>query len=130
MSQSIQEQKCMARVNRLKKRVLGTRPEMDLENARILTEGFQGAEGEPLVIREAKAFCKQCREKTVTIPFTYTLRTKNYLQNKSVLTGKATPPTRSGLFKFPTIRWPMILPGKCSRLLPMRSKDTAVNLGA
>ncbi|MEL7566047.1 MAG: formate C-acetyltransferase/glycerol dehydratase family glycyl radical enzyme [Dehalobacterium sp.] len=69
MTQTVQEQKpeYMKRVNRLKNRVLGTRPEMDLENARILTEGFQEAEGEPLVVRKAKAFRKQCQEKTVTI---------------------------------------------------------------
>ena len=57
----------MERVDRLKARVLGTRPEMDLENARILTEGFREAEGEPFVVRKAKAFRKQCRDKTVTI---------------------------------------------------------------
>jgi len=69
MTETTQEQepKYMKRVNRLKNRVLGTNPEMDLENARILTEGFQEAEGEPLVLRKAKAFRKQCREKTVTI---------------------------------------------------------------
>ena len=57
----------MDRVNRLKERVLGTRPEMDLENARLLTEGFIESEGQPLVIQKAHAFRKQCREKTVTI---------------------------------------------------------------
>ena len=67
MSQSVQELKYLERVNRLKKRVLGTRPEMDLENAKLLTEGFREAEGDPLVVRKAKAFRKQCREKTVTV---------------------------------------------------------------
>ncbi len=67
MSHPTQKPKYMERVKRLKSRVLGTRPEMDLENARILTEGFREAEGEPLVVRKAKAFRKQCREKTVTI---------------------------------------------------------------
>ncbi len=42
-------------------------PEMDLENARLLTAGFREAEGEPLVIRKAKAFRNQCYHKTVTI---------------------------------------------------------------
>jgi Pyruvate-formate lyase len=64
---TVLEPKYMKRINRLKARVLGTRPEMDLENARILTEGFLEAEGEPLVVRKAKAFRKQCQEKTVTI---------------------------------------------------------------
>ncbi|MDR3585896.1 MAG: formate C-acetyltransferase/glycerol dehydratase family glycyl radical enzyme [Desulfosporosinus sp.] len=67
MSQMVQGQKYMERVNRLKQRVLGTRPEMDLENAKLLTEGFREAEGDPLVVRKAKAFRKQCREKNVTI---------------------------------------------------------------
>ncbi len=67
MAQTAQQPHYMARVNRLKSRVLGTRPEMDLENARLLTEGFREAEGHPLVVRKAHAFRKQCREKDVTI---------------------------------------------------------------
>ncbi|MDQ7094485.1 formate C-acetyltransferase/glycerol dehydratase family glycyl radical enzyme [Desulfosporosinus sp. PR] len=67
MFQATQIPHYMERVNRLKSRVLGTRPEMDLENAGILTEGFREAEGEPLVLRKAKAFRKQCQEKTVQI---------------------------------------------------------------
>ncbi|HWI52141.1 MAG TPA: formate C-acetyltransferase/glycerol dehydratase family glycyl radical enzyme [Symbiobacteriaceae bacterium] len=67
MSQTTQQPQYMERVNRLKSRVLSTRPEMDLENARILTEGFREAEGVPLVVRKARAFRKQCQEKTVTI---------------------------------------------------------------
>ncbi|NLN48569.1 MAG: formate C-acetyltransferase/glycerol dehydratase family glycyl radical enzyme [Clostridiales bacterium] len=55
------------RVNRLKQRVLNTKPEMDLENAKILTESFMETDGEPLVVQKAKAFKKQCEEKTVTI---------------------------------------------------------------
>jgi formate C-acetyltransferase len=57
----------MKRINRLKERVLQTHPEMDLENARLLTKGFQESEGEPLVVQKAKAFYKQCLEKTVNI---------------------------------------------------------------
>ncbi len=57
----------MVRVNRLKNRVILTRPEMDLENGAILTEGFKDSEGEPLVVRKARAFRKQCQKKTVII---------------------------------------------------------------
>ncbi len=57
----------MDRINRLKERVLETRPEMDLENARLLTKGFQESEGKPLAVRKATAFQKQCYEKTVRI---------------------------------------------------------------
>lgn len=59
--------KYMERIERLKERVLNIRPEMDLENARIVTESFMETEGEPLVLRKAKAFRKLCMEKTVTI---------------------------------------------------------------
>ena len=57
----------MERIDFLKERVLNSRPEMDLENARLLTEGFREAEGKPLVARKAAAFRKQCYEKTVKI---------------------------------------------------------------
>lgn len=57
----------MERVNYLKERVLGIKPEIDLENARILTAEFRETEGEPQVLRKAKAFRRQCREKTVEI---------------------------------------------------------------
>lgn len=57
----------MDRVNRLKNRVMNTRPEMDLENAVLLTLGFQESEGEPNVVQKAYAFRKQCTEKTVKI---------------------------------------------------------------
>ncbi|MDD4508136.1 MAG: pyruvate formate lyase family protein [Eubacteriaceae bacterium] len=57
----------MERVNRLKERVLNTRPEMDLENAVIATKGFEESEGEPWVVRKAYSIRKQCQEKTVKI---------------------------------------------------------------
>lgn len=61
------KKKYMGRVNRLKQRVHDTYPEIDMENAVILTRGFQESEGEPLVIQKAYAFRKQCLEKTVRI---------------------------------------------------------------
>ncbi|MEW6622706.1 MAG: formate C-acetyltransferase/glycerol dehydratase family glycyl radical enzyme [Bacillota bacterium] len=67
MNRANSQPKYMERISRLKNRVLSTRPEMDLENARLLTEGFKETEGEPLVVRKAKAFRKQCFEKTVKI---------------------------------------------------------------
>ncbi|MGL5512896.1 MAG: pyruvate formate lyase family protein, partial [Sporomusa sp.] len=39
----------------------------DLENAVILTKGFQESEGEPVVVQKAYAFRKQCLEKNITI---------------------------------------------------------------
>ena len=55
------------RINKLKERVINTKPEMDLENARILTESFMETDGEPLVMQKAKGFYKQCKEKSITI---------------------------------------------------------------
>ncbi len=63
----MEEKKYMSRINRLKNRVLSTRPEMDLENAVLLTRGFIESEGEPFVVQKAWAFRKQCMEKTVKI---------------------------------------------------------------
>ncbi len=57
----------MERLNRLKERVITTLPEMDLENAAILTRSFQESEGQPLVLRKARAFREQCRQKSVKI---------------------------------------------------------------
>lgn len=55
------------RIEKLKEKLLTTYPEIDLEDAKILTESFLETQGEPLVLRKAKAFLKQCREKTVKI---------------------------------------------------------------
>ena len=57
----------MNRIMRLKERILNTRPEMDLENAVLLTRGFIESEGQPNVYQKAYAFRKQCFEKTVKI---------------------------------------------------------------
>jgi len=67
MENAATEKDRMRRIEKAKKRVLQTRPAMDLENAGILTRSFMKTEGEPLVIRKAKAFAEQCRKKTVTI---------------------------------------------------------------
>lgn len=57
----------MERIKFLKQRVLHTRPEMDLEDARILTESFMETGGLPWALRKAKAVKKQCQEKSVKI---------------------------------------------------------------
>ena len=64
---AIERKPYMDRIDRLKQRVLKTKPEMDLENAKIMTESFKETAGEPLCIRKAKAFRRQFREKTVKI---------------------------------------------------------------
>ncbi len=57
----------MGRIEKLKKRVLETKPAIDLENAKILTQSFMETEGELTVLRKAKAFLEQCRKKSITI---------------------------------------------------------------
>jgi len=57
----------MERINYLKEQLLAVKPEVDIENALILTESFIENEGEPLVVKKAKGFYKQCQEKTITI---------------------------------------------------------------
>ena len=52
-------EKQRARINFMKERVVNTIPEMDLENARILTESFRETGGEPLAIQKAKSFRRQ-----------------------------------------------------------------------
>lgn len=59
--------KYLERVNRLMEKVFATYPEIDLEDAKLLTQSFLETQGEALVTRKAKAFLKQCREKTVKI---------------------------------------------------------------
>jgi len=58
---------CSLRVQKAKERVLGIKPSIDIENARILTESFMQTEGEPVVVRKAKAFKEQCQRKTLSI---------------------------------------------------------------
>ena len=57
----------LERVNRLKEKVFDTYPEIDLEDAKLLTQSFLETQGEALVTRKAKAFLKQCQEKSVKI---------------------------------------------------------------
>lgn len=89
------EKAYMQRVNRLKNRVMDTRPEMDLENAVILTEGVKEAEGHPWVIQKAYAFRRQCMEKTVKI------------WNDELIVGNAGSKQRGGLLN-PDTCWSVL----------------------
>lgn len=61
------EPQYMNRIRFMKDRVVNARPEIDLENAKIMTESYKETAGEPSCIRKAKAFRKQCREKSIKI---------------------------------------------------------------
>lgn len=55
------------RVQQARERVLGCRPSIDLERAKIVTESFMRTEGDTVVMRHAKAFREQCQRKTLFI---------------------------------------------------------------
>ena len=57
----------LERIKFLKGRVLGTRPEVDLEPAVLLTESFKSTGGMPWVLRKGLAVKHQCENKSVTI---------------------------------------------------------------
>ena len=67
MNKASAEPKYLERIARLKRRVIETKPAMDLEPGKILTESFRTTEGQPAILRKAKAFREQCRQKSVTI---------------------------------------------------------------
>ncbi|MCG8617331.1 MAG: hypothetical protein MI802_14015 [Desulfobacterales bacterium] len=62
-----EEKSYLRRIRKLKQRVINTRPSIDLENARILTQSFMETEGQLMALRKAKAFREQCRKKDITI---------------------------------------------------------------
>lgn len=61
------EQRYMERIRLIKDRVVNTRPEMDLENAKIMTESFKEQRESRFVSEKQRQFRRQCREKTVKI---------------------------------------------------------------
>ena len=58
---------CTLRVHRLRGRVFECRPSIDLERAKIVTESFMKTEGDPVVMRHAKAFTELCQRKIIVI---------------------------------------------------------------
>ena len=57
----------MDRIQALRKAYLATRVDMDVYNAKYLTEGFQASEGQPWIIQKATGFLNQCRKKHIYI---------------------------------------------------------------
>lgn len=55
------------RVNRLKEDFLRAKPVIEIDHARIYTRTMKETEGEPMVIRRAKAFCTVVREMPINI---------------------------------------------------------------
>ena len=57
----------MDRINKLRERVVNSTPNMDIENALILTQSFKKTEALPREMRKARAFKEVCSKKTITI---------------------------------------------------------------
>lgn len=56
------------RIEQLLKRYWESKPEVDIERARIYTQSYKETEGEATIIRRAKAFRKYCDERKINIP--------------------------------------------------------------
>lgn len=57
----------MKRIEALRNQYLYTRVDMDVYNAKYLTEGFKETEGQPWIIQKATGFFHQCRKKNIYI---------------------------------------------------------------
>ena len=83
------------RVQKATERVLATKPSIDLENARLLTESFMKTEGEPMVVRKAKGFRERCQRKTV------------FIWDDELIVGCAGSKIRAGIL-CPDVCWPVL----------------------
>ena len=61
------EKAYMTRIEALRQQYLATRVDMDVYNAKYLTEGFKASEGQPWIIQKATGFYHQCMKKHVYI---------------------------------------------------------------
>jgi len=83
------------RVQQARERVLGCRPSIDLERAQIVTESFIRTEGDPMVMRHAKAFREQCRQK------------KLFIQDGELIVGSPGSVIRAGNLA-PDTKWQLV----------------------
>ncbi|MDR1509467.1 MAG: formate C-acetyltransferase/glycerol dehydratase family glycyl radical enzyme [Synergistaceae bacterium] len=75
----------MDRIDALRENFLNITPEMDLEPAKYLTEGFEEHEGKPWVLKKAYAFLNQCRKVSA------------FIQDNELLVGSAGSKARGGV---------------------------------
>lgn len=61
------EKQYMKRIEALREQYLNTRVDMDVYNAKYLTEGFKETEGQPWIIQKATGFYRQCEKKNIYI---------------------------------------------------------------
>lgn len=57
----------MKRIEALREQYLNTRVDMDVYNAKYLTEGFKEAEGKPWILQKSNGFYHQCQKKNIYI---------------------------------------------------------------
>ena len=75
----------MERIEALRKQFLDTRVDMDVYNAKYLTDGFKEYEGKPWIQQKANGFRNQCRKKNI------------YIQDYELLVGGAGFKPRCGI---------------------------------
>jgi formate C-acetyltransferase len=75
----------MKRIEALREQYLNTRVDMDVWNAKYLTEGFKESEGQPWIIQKATGYRNQCRKKNI------------YIQDHELLVGGAGFKPRCGI---------------------------------
>lgn len=75
----------MKRIEALRQQYLATRVDMDVYNAKYLTEGFKESEGEPWIIQKAVGYRHICEKKNV------------YIQDNELLVGGVGFKPRAGI---------------------------------
>ncbi|SDX30972.1 glycyl radical protein [Eubacterium barkeri] len=73
------------RIEALRQQYLDTRVDMDVYNAKYLTEGFKASEGQPWIIQKATGFKHQCLKKNI------------YILDNELLVGGAAFKPRAGI---------------------------------
>ena len=59
--------KYMERIEALRQQYLSTRVDMDVYNAKYVTEGFKETEGQPWIIQKATGYARTCEKKQIYI---------------------------------------------------------------
>ena len=73
------------RINRLRDQYLSTRVDMDMYDAKYMTEGFKETEGQPWIIQKATGYRRVCEKKPI------------YIQNDELLVGGVGFKPRAGI---------------------------------
>ena len=57
----------MERIEALRQQYLNTRVDMDVYNAKYVTEGFKETEGQPWILQKATGYARTCEKKQIYI---------------------------------------------------------------